>query len=254
MKKATMITTFAALTLGMVGLNTTVLAAEGNAKTTNGEGTIKYKSDTKPVDPVDPEKPVDPVDPGEGGGNTDEGDLRVDFVSHLRFGEKDITSSEGIYMAAPTTVTNKATKEKSERGNYVQVTDKRAVKDGKSKGWTLQAKLNQQFQTTDAKNKLTGSTLTYMNPYLGSVKNEVLNVEKSVLLTEGNGYQKFVDAKAGQGWGTYTLEFGRPAVEAKEATMDKSIQLNVPANTPLSTEEYKAQITWTIAEIDGVSE
>ncbi len=252
MKTKKIITTAALVSFGVTLLSPIALA---ESKSTAGEGTITYKEDKGKEEVVDPEDPKKPVEPGDGGHNEDEGALRVDFVSHLRFTEDaKITTNAGTFYANPTKVKPLTSGEGEtpvygdpvERGNFVQITDKRALKEGKSAGWKLSAELTKQFTT--GKSELKGATLDYVMPTVNSKSGTVDPadvVAKGFELSKDGGGANVLTAAAEKGWGTYTVEYGT----AKDATMDKGVKLTVPANTPLEAAKYTAEITWTISEL-----
>lgn len=271
LQKFTCAAVLSALVLGAVA--PTALAAE-EARTLNGKGTIQYiendDSNNDGNEVVDPEKPDEKIDVEEEEGtnnNTKKGTLRVDFVSHLDFGATNkIKTGAGEYFASPTVGTNKDGEE-VKRGNFVQVTDQRG--DG-IKGWKLSAKVTSPFTNT-AGDVLDGAKLTYSNPFVNSDQTDKTNLPtptSSVVLdttgtTTNSEVMLSADAATKQGWGAYTIEYGRPALDADDKvvedgttgvvtqpTMAESVKLDVPANTPLKIgDAYQATILWTIAEL-----
>lgn len=269
-------TSIALLSAMVLGVSAPIAFAADDATELSGKGTIQYKendeSDNKETDKViDPENPdtLVTIDPEtEGGNNNDKkGSLRVDFVSHLKFGLQNITTSAGEYYASPTNG-DAEDGEKVQRGNFIGVTDQRG--DGKPKGWTLSAKVTSPFKNTDQV-ELKGAQISYSLPHIGSTQDQA-NFPTATPLVTLNTAGKDADGKdvastvmasaaAGQGWGAYAIEYGRPSLDENNkvvedgtgvtpATMDKAVKLSVPANTPLdTTTEYQATITWTIAEL-----
>lgn len=225
----------------------TVLAAEPG-ETLDGRGTVTFLEDTTITGPTDPENPGEPVivDPGEGTEQTDQGPLSVDFVSVLKFGENPLTPSAIAteYFASPTTVNAAGTD--VPRGNYVQVTDKRA---GTSKlGWKLTAAMTTPFTSTTANHVINAAQISFVNPFLNSTQTDLanINVEPTVVLESDASVADVADAPVNNGWGTYTLAYGKTGTDIGE-----SVKLTVPASTPLEVDdEYVATITWTIANID----
>lgn len=269
MKAKKLVSSLALLGLGVSLFAPSTLAAAGAAddKNVTGTGTIQYQEDTTPGGgPTDPEKPETdpdkkPTDPGDGQDNKNTGALRVDWVSNLNFETQNVTTGTGVYNATKQTIT-KADGTKADRGNFVQVTDKRSA-DKRGNGWKLSAKMTKQF--TNSVNELKGATISYDNAF---VNTEVSDAKPSIDLQSPGSktlkYNESVDflaADSKTGWGTYTLEFGRPVyagdsvVPANETdTTGNSVILTVPAGTPLSTKDaYVAEITWTIAEIASSS-
>lgn len=265
MKARKLVSTLTLLGLGVSLSAPAVLAAPGAADGQNvvGEGTITYEEDTSseggPTDPEKPETDPDkkPQNPGDGYENPNAGALRVDWVSNLNFETHKVTTGQGKYFAKQQTI-KKADGTDAVRGNYVQVTDKRSA-DKRGNGWKLSAKMTKQF--TNSVNELTGATIAYNN---GFVNTEVSDAKPAIDVADPtnkvlkyNESVEFISATKDTGWGTYTLEFGRPVAaqdgvvpENKTDTTGSSVELTVPANTPLSTKDaYLAEITWTIAEV-----
>ncbi|MGO2265267.1 MAG: WxL domain-containing protein [Vagococcus salmoninarum] len=270
LQKFTCAAVLSALVLGAVG--PTAFAVE-EARSIDGKGTIQYienddssNEGKEVVDPENPDEKLD-IDKEEGENNNDKkGTLRVDFVSHLDFGaENKISTGAGEFFATPTKGLNKA-KEEVSRGNFIQVTDQRG--DG-IKGWTLSAEVTKPFTNT-AGDVLNGAQITYSNPFVNSDQEDKTNLPTPtsvvVLDTTGDTVSSKVmlsaDAAKKQGWGAYTIEYGRPSLDDQQvvvedgtgvvpATMGESVKLDVPANTPLNiATAYEATIVWTIAELN----
>ncbi|WP_314208593.1 WxL domain-containing protein [Vagococcus salmoninarum] len=268
LQKFTSAVLLSALVLGVTA--PAAFAAE-EALSIPGKATIQYtendESDDKGTgnvtDPENPDKKVE-VDEDNGSNNNDKkGTLRVDFLSNLKFGETKITTSAGEYYATPTVATtvNSDGSEgvKVDRGNFINVTDQRA--DGTPKGWKLSAEVTKAFSNGTV--ALDGAELTYTLPYVSSTQKAV-NFPTAVptaTLSATSGSTLMATADAGKGWGAYSIEYGRPSLDADgkvvedgsgvtPATMAEAVKLNVPANTPLDiTSAYVAEITWTIAEL-----
>jgi hypothetical protein len=180
------------------------------------------------------------------------------MVGDLTFENGKINSNEGKYFAKEVTTQN-GKGETIKRGNWVQVTDKRSVKNNKPSGWELSAQLTKQFTNTDG-GVLTGATLNYINPVVTSKSDQsgtIAGITPSanvVLAYDAAGSSTpMLKADEGSGFGTYYIQYGREegfgGLTAADKTSDKSIELTVPANTPLAAQEYKAEITWTIKEL-----
>ena len=263
LQKFTCAAVLSALVLGAVA--PTAFAAE-EARSIPGKGTIQYtindESENEGNEVIDPENPDEKVtvDPEEGGNNNDKkGELRVEFLSNLKFGEQKITTGAGEYFAEATNAKNKAG-EDIQRGNFIQVTDQRA--DGTPAGWVLKAEVTKAFTNKDSVS-LDGAQITYTLPFVNSTQKAVNFpvAEPSVTLEAGTGSKDMAKAELGKGWGAYAIEYGRPSLDAAgkvvedgsgevKSTMEEAVKLNVPANTPLDiTTAYEAEITWTIAEL-----
>lgn len=234
----------ASLALGMVAPQALAAGEE-----LVGKGTVTFLEDktiTTPTDPEEPGKEV-VVDPGEGTTQTEQGPLSVDFVSVLKFGERTLTPSAnaGVYEAKPTTVKKDGVD--TERGNFVQVTDKRT--GAAKQGWKLSAAMTKKFTSATTQDEIAAATISFANPFLNSTQADKgdIHADATVLLESDGSSAPVANAAAGKGWGTYTVEYGT----STDANMDKSVVLTVPASTPLSVdEEYTADITWTIANLD----
>lgn len=267
MKATKLITTAAVATLGLTLLAPTVLAEGGDSKTLTGNGSITYEEDTSTNPPVDPEIPTDPVKP-IGPVNPDEGNISVDMVPNLKFTDDKgknakISTKEGHYQAAAAKTTNSKDQE-VKRGNWVQITDKRAMKNNTTAGWVLKANMTQQFKNADG-GVLKGATLDFTNPAVTTdIENGFgkgnptgvipgITAQPTVTLSESNGAQPMASAAAGSGFGTYMIQYGRSdEFNGGTDTSASSIKLTVPANTPLAASEYTAKITWTIGDIDKI--
>lgn len=260
----TSVTLLSTLVLGALVAPTTFAAEE--ARSITGKGTIQYtindESENEGNEVIDPENPDDKVtvEPEEGSNNNNKkGELRVEFLSNLKFDEQKITTGVGEYFASPTNAKNKAG-EDIQRGNFIQVTDQRAA--GAPMGWKLSAEVTKAF-TNKEEVTLDGAQITYTLPFINSTQ-KAANfpvAESVVVLDASSGSKTMVSAEAAKGWGAYAIEYGRPSLDDAgkvvedgtgevKATMHKAVMLNVPANTPLdTTTQYEAEITWTIADL-----
>lgn len=219
------------------------------SNTLDGKGTVTFEADTTITGPVDPEEPGKEVtvDPEEGTTQTEQGTLSVDFVSAFKFGKNKInsTTEAGEYFATPTKV--KKGEDLVDRGNYVQVTDKRA---GSAKqGWNLSAKMTQKFTSATKGDEIAKSTISLSNPFLNTTQADKADVvaNSTVTIESDATSSPVASAPAGKGWGTYTVEYGT----TEDEKMAESVKLSIPASTPLEeNDEYTAAITWTIANLD----
>lgn len=257
MKATKLVTTAALAALGLSVLAPSVLAAPDSLP---GSGEITFKEGTDPNPPVDPEDPEEEVDP-PGPVNPEGGPLTIDFVGDLKFGTQNITPNEGIYYAAEASTTLKGGGSAIKRGNWVQITDQRAVTAAGELGWNVKAELTEQFTAPVSGSVLSGSTLTYSNPVVTTETDTsgtiggITPVNNVTLeyVEGGGGSETMVSAEPGHGFGTYSIQYGRAAgfggLTESTKTSNKSIQLVVPANKPLAKETYTAEITWTIEEL-----
>lgn len=264
MKLQKLVATSVLATLGLGLVAPQALALE-EATFIKGNGTVTFEENDDPThngeDVEDPENPGTEVvpEPGEGENNNDKkGTLRVDFVSNLKFDKQKITTGKGEYFATPTNVVLKnednTPGETVQRGNFVNITDKRASDSATTaaKGWVLNAEMTKGFTSSveTGESVLKGANITFTNPFVNSTQDEVNypTAFSSVVLQQGET-MKMASADAGKGWGSYSIEYGRPEVDGQAATMGESVKLTVPAETPLLTTAYTAEITWTIAAL-----
>lgn len=239
------VTAITAVSLSLVG------GIASQAATTaeyNSNGVVEFipnPDPTKPVDPTnpDPTNPVEPVDPTDPNGpnpGTD-GPLSIDYASSLDFGSQKITSKNEVYKAKAQKYLDKDGVEKT-GPNFVQVTDNR----GTEAGWTLQMKQNHQFKTADDE-VLTGAEITFKNGNVVTASDSAKPTGKATIVADPDGaLQDVMAAKAGQGAGTYLLDWGTDA-----ATAADSIELSVPGSTTKYAKEYTTTFTWVLTDAPG---
>jgi len=244
MKKISFILVSATV-LGTALLTTTAHAGEKGAEY-NSNGVITYtpsEDQTNPLDPLNPENPVTPKDPTTDDGKPEPGTtgpLSIDFASSLQFGEQKITSGDETYPAQAQVYTDKDGKEQ-EGPNYVQVSDNR----GTEAGWTLKVKQNGQFKTESDK-ELTGATITLANGNVVSKSASANPTGPDTIVLTPNSETGVMSATAGQGAGTYLMDWGTSADTAKE-----SVTLDVPGSTTKYADSYKTTFTWTLTDVPG---
>ncbi len=213
----------------------------------DGRVTIEAAEDTGGDKVVDPEdKGETPKDDGEITNNPNKGPLKIEKVSRLNFGKIKPTGKEIKAFAAPVIFENVDKKTESIRGNFVQFADVRADKYG----YTVQAKMNQQFtHNTRSEEVLKNTTINYSN---ANLKAEVGNDNiapaidlASFSLGQDTEAQTILTADQAQkqGKGRYVLSFGEDETKAKE-----SVELSIPKATAsnMASGDYTAKITWTI--------
>lgn len=250
---ATLLTTTGAATI------VTAQAAENDEpKTYESNGVVKFVPNTDPTEPTDPTdpgesiKPVDPTNPnGPNPGTT--GPLSIDYASSLDFGVNKISSKDETYYANAQTYSDKD----KATANYIQISDHR----GSSAGWSLTVKQEQQFENAEAKySELKGAAITINDSVAVSNSEgvEAPTTQANIVLEPGTAVA-VMDATEGAGDGTWINRFGKVekvAVEQEDGSvkdMDKntSVQLDVPGSTPKSAVEYRASLTWILAEVAG---
>jgi len=244
MKKISFVLVSATL-LGTALLTTTAHAGEKGADYTSN-GVISYlpsEDQTNPVDPLNPENPVTPKDPTTDDGKPEPGTtgpLSIDFASSLLFGEQKITSTTETYQAKAQEYTDKDGNNQ-EGPNYVQVSDNR----GKETGWTLKVKQNGQFKTTSDK-ELTGAKITLANGNIVSNSTSAKPTGPDKIVLTPDSETGVMSATAGQGAGTYLMDWGTSTDTAKE-----SVSLEVPGSTTKYADSYKTTFTWTLTDVPG---
>lgn len=243
--KKTSILLLSPIVLGGLLLAPKTAQALGGEYTSNGViNYIPNPDPTNPVDPLEPEKPVTPVDPTNPDGKPNpgtNGPLSIDFASSLVFGEQKITSTTETYYAQAQGYIDKDNAQK-EGPNFVQVSDNR----GTESGWTLKVKQNNQFKTASDK-LLTGAKITMSNGNVvtASASEKPTGINSFVL--DPSGSESLVmSAKAGQGAGTYLMDWGNSLETAK-----KSIALEVPGATTKYADSYKTTFTWVLTDVPG---
>ncbi|MBP1047687.1 WxL domain-containing protein [Enterococcus sp. BWM-S5] len=249
----------------LFGSAASAFAEDGDATKMTSNGTITYEEDNTPNPPVDPEDPEEPVDPTEPVvPNPDGGPLAVDAVTNLSFMTQKAVTTDQTYFAKQIEVFKEGVSDGT-RGNYVQVTDKRLASPTNPRtGWTLKAKMSQQFQAS-ATDKLGGATLTFTNPYIdgagADAQKPVLGASASnfTLDESGNEIEVMSAADGNTGFGTWTIEFGSSAgvngaddttgiPNATDANLieNGSISLFVPGSTVKTASTYTGKVLWTI--------
>lgn len=215
--------------------------------TTNGN--VKVENGT--IDPdggvTDPEKPGEklPDLPNvEDNKNPDLGPLEISHAPVLQFGTVKTATKEVSAFA----VANKFTTADGEqsRGAILQFGDLRTD----ANGYTVHAKMTKQF--TQGTNELTGSTITFTNPWSDTAEGSTgLKPDfKGVVTLEHNVSAEVATAgnadKAGKGM--WTVEYGSSTNVNAEDTTGKSVQLLIPAYTASSMAggDYQADIEWSI--------
>lgn len=230
---------------------TVASAAETNPMTTQGHVTVEDGKVDPETGVTDPEKPdqklpelpnvkPNPTDP------ENMGPLEISHAPELQFGTVKTAAKEVSAFAAANKFTT-ADGEQS-RGPILQFGDLRTD----ANGYTVHAKMTKQFTQTSGTGELTGSTITFTNPYFDTIKdstgtepvfetNVVLEFNESRLLATAKNADKV-------GKGMWTVEYGSSTNVKAEDTTEKSVQLLIPANTASSMAggDYVADIEWSI--------
>lgn len=226
-----------------------VSAATNDPMTTNGHVTVENGSIDTGDGVTDPEKPdeklpdLPEVKPNP---NPDMGPLEVSHAPILKFGKVKTATSEVESFAAANKFTD-ANGVDQLRGAVLQFGDLRTD----ANGYTVNAKMTKQF--TQGTNVLTGSTITFTNPYAetaeGSTgvkpafetKVELIFDESALIATADKATDK-------QGKGMWTVEYGSSTNVSATDSTGNSVQLLIPANTATSMAggDYVSDIEWSI--------
>lgn len=237
----------AALLSTLILGGTVASAAPNDPMTTNGHVTIENGS----IDPgdgvTDPEKPEEKlpelpdVKPNP---NPDMGPLEISHAPELQFGTVKTATKEVSAFAAANKFTN-ADGDQA-RGPLLQFGDLRTD----ANGYTVNAKMTKQF--TQGTNELTGSTITFTNPYSATAAGSTgiaPTFESQVELTFNESALIGTATTADKsGKGMWTVEYGSSTNVNATDTTENSVQLLIPANTASSMAggDYVSDIEWSI--------
>ncbi len=251
--------------LGSFVMGATQTLATSSADSLGGSGSVTVDK-TDITTPKDPENPGNEVDPGPGPSTT--GDLRIDFVSSLRFGATKITETNRVYNSLAQLFYG----DTAARGYYIQITDQR----GGNQGWNLTLTQDTQFSSSIIQDldsqELTGAVLSFDHGWANSVfSGETPTVTRDTLAIDAMGTAYTVaTATSGQGGGTWTIAFGASEenVSDQENTLtaltdadgqalidstfnkpvydNSAIQLSVPDTTKIYPVQYTTTLTWTL--------
>ena len=242
----------ALLGAGMAGaVVTTAHAAETQAYTSHGKIEMEKNDGSTgpgvidPTDPgtVDPTDPTNPVNPGTGG------PLSIDYVSNFNFGKQKMSGNNEVYNSELVTVTtvDPVAGTKKDVANYLQVSDNR----GTVSGWKLSVQQSKAFTSEVTNKTLDGTVITLSNPETRNGDNNAAKpapstVTSSVDISANSGDKLVMQAKDGEGSGTWAEAFGNATKDAEKAK--KSVQLAVPGDSKKVAEKYVSDITWTLTD------
>ncbi|MDZ5759243.1 WxL domain-containing protein [Carnobacterium maltaromaticum] len=201
------------------------------AKAAGADGTATVKMLTGNTDPTDPVKPVDPEDPDNGG--TDQtGNLTIDYVSNITFGDLLVGSS----------VVTAGAKNESP---YVQVTDKRGTNDS----WIVNASLSA-FKSADQTDELKGASIIFTNPTVekGALDNPSTapTSKGTVELSSGDVASKEIFSSTGtSGKGTWLNVWNNSG----EVGSNNNVQISVPGGQGKADVTYSATLKWELASV-----
>lgn len=199
---------------------------------------IYDKDQVEPKDPLNPEIEVDPENRPNLSEN--QGLLSIDFASQFHFGERIISVNEKTFYAQPQQLLDGT--ETSVRPNYIQISDRRAVKD--RGGWVLSVTQEEQFRSTSG-HELTGAFLSFQNQQLASAtENEEPTMTNADRIELHPGQkQRLLEANNENGTGTWIYRFGN------QDTADRSIALNVPSDTNTMATRYESKLLWELSAV-----
>lgn len=244
MKKFGFLLVTTATLAGMFVAPSAALADDTGADySSNGVIEFEAGSDiTDPVDPTDPTNPIDPLDPTRPVEPGTQGPLSIDFASSLDFGKQKITSKDEVYLAKAQQYksTEPADAEIVDGPNFVQVSDNR----GTEAGWTLKVSQTGQFTSASGKT-LTGAKITFKNGNImtASESPKPSDFAETIALDPEGAESSVMAAKAGEGAGTYLMDWGTDA-----ATAAQSIELSVPGSVTKYAEQYTTSFNWALTD------
>lgn len=238
------------LGVGVTGaIMTTAYASETKTYTSHGKIEL-VKNDgttdpgiTDPTDPghtVDPTDPTNPTDPGTGG------PLSIDYVSNFNFGSQKMSGNNETYDSQLVTVKDASGADK-DLANFLQVSDNR----GTVAGWKLTVQQAKAFTSETTKSELDGTTITLSNPEATNADNNATKPEPSILtdsvdISATSGDKVVMQAKDGEGSGTWSESFGNATTDAAKAKA--SVKLAIPGDSKKVAEKYTSDITWTLTD------
>ncbi|WP_409022203.1 WxL domain-containing protein [Dellaglioa sp. P0083] len=250
MKKTNKLLFAALLGLGITGTAaTTANASEtkdyvshGNVELTKNDGATD-PGITDPTDPghtVDPTDPTNPTNPGTGG------PLAIDYVSNFNFGAQKMSGNNETYDSQLVTVKDASGADK-DLANFLQVSDNR----GTVAGWKLTVQQAKAFTSETTKSELDGTTITLSNPEATNADNNATKPKPSTLtdgvdISAASGDKVVMQAKDGEGSGTWSESFGNATTDAAKAKA--SVKLAIPGDSKKVAEKYTSDITWTLTD------
>ncbi|MGG5305758.1 hypothetical protein IGJ83_000375 [Enterococcus pernyi] len=195
-----------------------------------------------PLDPLDPEAEVEPENHPEL--PESQGLLSIDFVSQFNFGSQGISLHNQTYYAQPQRLLNEdgTVKEKEERPNYVQISDRRP--DNERSGWQLSVTQNGQFSNQSG-HELIGSEIQLLNQELVTAQGGTAPTlqEKTAQRIIPNTKKILLLADKESGTGTWIYRFG------DQQTADKSVGLYIPKGTNPEATSYSTKLTWELSAV-----
>ncbi|MGX7150246.1 WxL domain-containing protein [Enterococcus ureasiticus] len=252
--KKTAILALCLISTGILGAKSVQAEEEFSAKATT-DATVTLEADNggnegeKPTGPGggdggDGGGEIDPTDPGEGVVDPEmTTSLRLSLLTAFDFGEIKMSGNTQDYTAKLPKL-NFVEGGLKERPNFAQVTDNR----GNNAGWTLTAKISDQFNNKTS--VLTGSTITLDNGWAQaqSADNAAKpTVAKPVILTSDDDVL-IAGAEENTGMGTWNILYGTLLESDKETLGDAatSVHLTIPGSIKKTAGKYTAKIEWTL--------
>lgn len=237
------------------------------------DGIIQYKQEEIPdviITPPTKEEPeIDQPKPNE-----TKGLLMIMGATPVDFGINEATNAQKEYYAANFSTFETATPENAVTSeHFVKFRDLRAVE---KHNYTITAQMTKQFTIRNADGTdgpvLKGAKLDYSNlrlettdanalagnkPSVVAADNEATLATAIGLAPDNDGVSAGsqvqvldVHADSNKGFGVFDIVFGTLGATEENLKSERSVKLTVPANLAIvAGKQYKADITWTIAEI-----
>ena len=252
MKKTLVSILTAGLAFAMINTSGTVYAEDFTEsqeipQSKNSEATVTFSAPTTKVAPYDPLNPDQELENHDGMTTGYSGPLSLDYVSNLRFNEKD---KDGEVTGLDVTSKNMEYKTTSE-SPYIQVSDY----TGTGNGWHVTAQASR--FTSSEKNSLNGAIIALKNGDAVSTSEDVSNgpsIKKNIELLTGGDSELVVNAlptdtdgefESAQGIGTWLMRWFDTGNET-ENEQPGEVVLKIPGGTA-STGNHTSSINWTLS-------
>lgn len=206
-------------------ISTTILA--GGALSVHADdlnGTSQAKIGLAKQDPDHPVDPIGPIDPDDNPASNDPtnntGDLRIDYISNIDFGQHTISGKTENYAA-----------QKPAFHTEAQVSDLR----GTGAGWNLQVNYETEKGFTSGEKTLNGAELTLPAGTTVTAEGNQSALPVTNEVTVNGQAQNIMTAAANTGLGTW----------ADEMTTE-NVSLKVPSGNLVG--DYTATLVWTLSD------
>lgn len=230
----------AGLAISLIASSTTYAAG-----TANSEASVNFTAPEEPVAPVDPTDPSKPntESPEENGNVTgQDGPLSLDYVSHIDFGDQEVSTTEKVYKSITTEP-------------YIQVTDV----SGTGNGWQITAQASTFTSNENNTETLPAASIQFNDgDTISTSTSESPKVEQTINLVTGGDAQEIVTAapriegesvNTAQGLGTWVTRW----LASESDSSNENVTLTVPGSVA-SVGGHTAQISWTLSNGPGTGE